>query len=382
MNHNLGRVAIVADQMTAFGGADREIISLLELIPDADIYTVLFNPKGYPNVDIKQKIYTSFAQKLPFKYKFSRHLKVLNPILYESFDLREYDTIISLSAGPGKSIIPGIEQIHIAMVMTPPRSLWDYELNVRSSLLQNIYKPISKVLNNYLRIWDTSLVPRVDYWTANSKFIAKKIEKRYGVKASVIYPGIKEECFEKIETEEKERIIEKYNLPKDFILAVSRLYDHKRVDWAINSAIDTGENLIIVGDGPDKKYLKKMSKGHENIIFLGFLENDKEVRILYNLSKLLLFCAIEDFGLVPVEAMAQGTPIFAFSKGGVTETVLENKCGKFFNNNEELTQLLKDFDKKAYNAKEIVNRAKDFTEEKFLQNLTQYFKKVNEEQQK
>ncbi len=382
MNHNLGRVAIVADQMTAFGGADREIFSLLELIPDADIYTVLFNPKGYPNVDIKQKIHTSFAQKFPFKYRFSRHLKVLNPIVYESFDLREYDTIISLSAGPGKSIIPGIDQVHIAMVMTPPRSLWDYELNVRASLLQNIYKPISKVLNNYLRIWDSSLVPRVDYWTANSKFIARKIKKRYSVKARVIYPGIKEECFEQIKSKEKENIIEKYNLPHDFILVVSRLYDHKRVDWAINSAIETGENLVIVGDGPDRKYLKKLAKGHQNIRFLGFLKDDREVRILYNISKLLLFCAIEDFGLVPVEAMAQGTPIFAFNKGGVTETVKGNVCGQFYENNDQLTTLLKEFDKKAYNTKEIINRAREFTEQKFLQNLTQYFKEINEEQKK
>ena len=382
MNHNLGRVAIVADQMTAFGGADREIFSVVELIPDADIYTVLFNPKGYPNVDIKQKIYTSFAQKLPFKYKFSRHLKVLNPILYESFDLREYDTIISISAGPGKAIIPGINQLHIAMVMTPPRSLWDNELNVRSSLLQDIYKPISKILNNYLRIWDRSLVPRVDYWTANSKFIAKKIKKRYGVKSTVIYPGIKEECFEEITENEKKEIIKKFNLPSDFILVVSRLYDHKRVDWAIKSAIDTGENLVIVGDGPDKKYLKKISKGHDNIKFLGFLKDDKEVRILYNISKLLIFCAIEDFGLVPVEAMAQGTPIFAFNKGGVTETVLENICGQFFENNNELTTLLKNFDKKAYNTKDIINRAKKFTEEEFLHTLTQYFKNINEEQRK
>lgn len=378
MSHKLGRVAIVADQMTAFGGADREMFSILELVPDADIYTVLFNPRGYPNVDIKQNIYTSFAQKLPFKYSFSRHLKVLNPILYESFDLRKYDTIISISAGPGKAIIPGINQTHIAMVMTPPRSLWDYELNVRSSLLRNFYKPISKILNNYLRIWDRSLVPRVDHWIANSKFIAQKIEKRYGVKATVIYPGIKEECFEEIKPKQKEAIIKKYNLPSDFILVVSRLYDHKRVDWAINAAIKTERKLVIVGEGPDRRYLTKLSKGHENIYFLGFLKDDKEVRILYNLSKLLLFCAIEDFGLVPIEAMAQGTPIFAYNRGGVRETVLKEVCGEFFDNEHALNSLLKNFDEKEYNPERIINRAKKFTEEKFILNLNQYLEKIHE----
>jgi glycosyltransferase involved in cell wall biosynthesis len=112
------------------------------------------------------------------------------------------------------------------------------------------------------------------------------------------------------------------------------------------------------------------------------LKDDREVRILYNISKLLLFCAIEDFGLVPVEAMAQGTPIFAFNKGGVTETVKGNVCGQFYENNDQLTTLLKEFDKKAYNTKEIINRAREFTEQKFLQNLTQYFKEINEEQKK
>jgi hypothetical protein len=96
MLKKLGRVAIVADQMTAFGGADREMLSVLKLVPEADIYTVLYNPNGYENVEIKQKIYTSFVQKLPLKFKFSKHLKVLNPIAYENFDLRGYDTIISM----------------------------------------------------------------------------------------------------------------------------------------------------------------------------------------------------------------------------------------------------------------------------------------------
>jgi glycosyltransferase involved in cell wall biosynthesis len=378
MNYDLGRVAIVADQMTAFGGADREMFSVLKLIPNADIYTVLFNPSAYSHLEIEQNIYTSFVQKLPFNYKFSRHLKVLNPIAYESLDLREYDTIITVSAGPARGIIPDIHQTHIAMVMTPPRSLWDQELNARASVLKNVYKPISLILNNYLRIWDTTLTPRVDYWIANSKFIAKKIKKRYGVQSEVIYPGIEEECFEEFDMEEIENVVEKYNLPENFLLVVSRLYDHKRVDWAIKSAIETGKNLVIVGEGPDKKYLKKLSKGYDNIYFLGFIESDREVRMLYNKANILLFCGVEDFGLVPVEAMAQGTPIFAYNKGGVTETVLEDKCGKFFSSNKQLSKLLKEFDKKEYNSNIIRSRAREFTEEKFLKNLNQYLKQIHE----
>jgi len=380
MQYELGRVAIIADQMTAFGGADREMLSVLKLIPEADIYTVLYNPEKYKHLDIKQNIYTSFVQKFPLKYKFSKHLKVLNPIAYENLDLSKYDTLISISAGPARGIIPNIGQTHIAMVMTPPRSLWDNELNVRASIFKGIYKPLSKILNTYLRIWDTSLVPRVDYWIANSKFISTKIKKRYGVNSKVIYPGIEEKYFEKFSEKDISKVVNKYSLPKDFVLVVSRLYDYKRVDWAIRSCIESGENLVIVGEGPDKKYLKKLARGYDNIYFLGFLDSDREVRILYKQAKVLLFCGVEDFGLVPVEAMAQGTPIFAYDEGGVTETVIENVCGKFFKNYEELTVLLKDYNKKEYNAQRIIKRAREFTEEKFLDNLREYFKQIHEKE--
>jgi len=297
--------------------------------------------------------------------------------VYEGFDLRKYDTVISISAGPAKGIIPNIGQTHIAMVMTPPRALWDYELNVRASRFKNIYKLISVVLNNYLRLWDISLVPRVDYWIANSHFIAKKIKKRYGVKSKVIYPGIANQYFEEFEQEEIDEVLLRYQVPKDFVLVVSRLYDYKRVDRAIRSCIETGDNLVIVGNGPDYKYLKKLAKGHGNIYFNGFLDSDREVRMLYKQAKVLLFCGIEDFGLIPVEAMAQGTPILAYNEGGVTETVRDNICGKFFSTNDELTSLLKDFDKKRYNRAKIIDRAREFSESIFLENINQYLKQIN-----
>ena len=375
MDYNLGNVAIIADQMTDFGGADREMFSVLKLFPNADIYTVLYNPLKYAHIEIKQKVYTSFIQKLPLKFSIARHLKIINPIAYESFNFDKYDTLISISAGPARNIIPGIYQKHIAMIMTPPRSLWDHELNVRSSHLKCIYKPISKRINNYQRILDVSTVPRVDSWIANSKFISKKIKKRYGVKSTVIYPGIANDSFRDISNKEIDTILNKYNIPKKFFLCVSRLYDYKRVDWAIKSCIQTGQNLVIVGTGPDLKYLKKISKGYKNIYFLGFLDNDKDVQVLYKQAKALLFCGIEDFGLVPVEAMAQGTPIIAYNKGGVTETVLDRKTGVFFSNNQELTEILNHFDKSMYNPRTIINRAKDFTEEKFLENLENYLYK-------
>ncbi len=374
------RVAVIADQMISFGGADREMFSMLSLFKNVDIYTIVFNPNAYE--DIKYKVYTSFVQRLPKPKSFYRHLKVFTPFAYESFDLRGYDLVISISAGPGKGVITDIYQPHIAMVMTPPRSLWDNELNVRGSKLKGLYKSISLVVNTYMRVWDMSISKRVDYWTANSKYIAEKIKKRYGVDAQVIYPGISKECFKEVLEEEKQIVLEKYGLKGEFVLVVSRLYDYKRVDWAIRTCIELNKQLVIVGEGPDMQYLKNIAKGNPLIKFFGYVKDDKEVRVLYTLANVLLFCGIEDFGLVPVEAMAQGTPVLAYERGGVLETVQRGICGDFFKDEQELVLLLKNFDKRMYNPREIINRAGDFTEEKFLNNLREYINKIYEKERK
>lgn len=383
--HNIfPKVAIVADQMTSFGGADREMISMLKVFPQADIFTVLFYKEKYPM--IKNKVYTSFVQKLTniLGKGFSRHLKILNPFVYENFSFDEYDLVISISAGPAKSVITGIHQPHLAMVMTPPRSLWDNELNVRGSKLKWLYRPLSNILNTYLRIWDVSIAKRVDYWSANSNFVARKIKKTYGVEPVVLYPGVEEKYFKKIrDTEKGQEIIrnlkERFTIPDDFVLVVSRLYDYKRVDWAIRACIASGNNLVIVGEGPDRKYLEKISRGHSNLQFLGHIK-DEEVKVLYEISKVLLFCGVEDFGLVPLEAMASGTPVLVYGYGGVLETVEEGVTGEFFSNEKELTNLLNDYRKNRYNEKDIVKHAQEFSEENFINNFEMYIKEIHEKE--
>jgi glycosyltransferase involved in cell wall biosynthesis len=374
------RVAFISDQMTSFGGADREMFSMLKLFPNADIYTIVFNRDSYG--EIPNKVYCSFVQKFPKPKSFYRHLKILSPIAYESFNLKKYDLVISISAGPARGVITGIDQPHIAMVMTPPRSLWDNELNVRASKLKRIYGPVSMFLNTFMRMWDYSISKRVDYWTANSEYIAKKIRKRYGVESTVLYPGISQECFERITHTRKEEIKRKYEIEEDFILVVSRLYDYKNIDWAIRACIKAKKNLVIIGEGPDRKYLEKIAKGNPRIKFLGFIPDDSEVRTFYSLADVLLFCGIEDFGLVPVEAMAQGTPVLAYREGGVLETVKEGVCGEFFNNEKELTLLLKKFDNNRYNPEQIINIAEKFTEKKFLNNLEKYLTNIYDQERK
>ena len=373
-------VAIVCDQMDHFGGADRELLSILKLFPNADIFTITFNKKAYPGVT--QKIYTSRLQKLlPFLPKtFTRHLKIFTPWVYENFNLDGYDLVLSISAGPAKGVITGINQPHIAMTMTPPRSLWDNEHNFRALKLKKVYGQISNSINVFMRIWDKSIAARVDYWTANSKYIQNKIKKIYGVNAEVIYPGVEPKYFQKPTKGELDNLKKRYSLPDHFVLVVSRLYDYKRVDWAIRACIKANKNLVIVGEGPDNSYLKKVAQSNPHIQFLGFLENDTEVISMYHAADALLFCGIEDFGLVPVEAMASGTPVLALKEGGVLETIKEHTTGEFFENEEELCNLLKHFEKRRYNREEVINQARNFSEEIFLNNLEKYITRVYEKE--
>jgi glycosyltransferase involved in cell wall biosynthesis len=382
LQHKFPKVAIIADQMSHFGGADREMYSILKLLPHSDIFTIVFEKEKYPELK-NRKVYTSSVQKLSnlLPKHFYRHLKVLTPFAYENFDLRGYDLVISISAGPGKGVITDLDQPHIAMVMTPPRSLWDKELNARASRLKALYRPISIFLNTYMRVWDWTTSKRVDYWTANSEYISKKIWKTYKKKSTVLYPGVEEKYFTESSQKQKRKVSEKYNLPKNFVLVVSRLYDHKRVDWAINACKQANKHLVIVGEGPDKKYLKKVVGKDKRIKFLGFVKDDMEVKAIYELAEVLLFCALEDFGLVPVEAMASGTPVLGYGDGGLLETTKEGITGEFFKNEKELTSSLINFQKTRYNRQLIRKHAQLFSERKFLDNLEEYLIKVYEKEQ-
>ncbi len=354
----------------------------MKVIPYADIYTIVFDKKKFPN--LKNSVYTSFVQNISkfLPHDFYRHLKIFTPFAYESFDLQEYDLVISISAGPAKGIITGIYQPHIAMTMTPPRSLWDKELNVRGSIFKPLYNFLSIPLNTYMRVWDWTISRRADYWTANSEYIRKKIWKIYKKKATVIYPGVESLYFKKSSRKMVSSIKTKYQLPDNFVLVVSRLFDHKRIDWAIEACKQTNKNLVIIGDGPDRAYLERIADKSPNIIFLGFLSEDIEVKIMYEMADVLLFCGLEDFGLVPIEAMASGTPVLGYKDGGLLETIIPGVSGEFFSTVDELVLLLKEYDKRRYNRKEIINHAKSFSEEIFINNFKKYLNSIYEKESK
>lgn len=379
LEKKLGKIAIVCDQMTSLGGAEREMFSMMKLFPSADIFTMMYFKEKFP--DNRYNIKTSFVQKLPFKRLFQTHVKILTPLAYETLDLSGYDFVISISAGPAKSIITNIDQTHVAMVMTPPRSLWENEESAKRPFWSFLYMPLAYMTNSYFKLWDYTSSKRVDYWTANSEYVKKKIKKIYGTDAEVIYPGVGEIWFKKPEEILVRKMKAKFHLPRHFALVVSRLYKHKRIEWAINSCRDSNTPLYIIGEGPDRRYFERFSKGNENIHFLGKL-SDEEVIAMYNIADVVLFSSIEDFGLVPVEAMAGGTPVFAYGVGGVRETVKEGITGEIFYSNEELTELLKKFRVNRYNSNTIRKRAMKFSEEKFHKNLIKFLIRIHEKEAK
>ncbi|HQG57593.1 MAG TPA: glycosyltransferase [Candidatus Dojkabacteria bacterium] len=386
------KIAIVSDMLVSIGGAERVLFALLRKYPQADIYTSYFIPEKFPQIDPK-KVHVAFKirglnklfWKLPVYRAFvSRIYNILAPVGFESFNLQKYDLIISISARSAKGVIPGLNSKHICLVQTPPRYEWDNDEEARVGNKSGVIRVLSRLWGTWYKLWDKVAIERADYLIANSKYIAEKIKKVYRKDCEVIYPGVDSYWFsESLENsinqnEEplKDAKLQKhkeFTKPYDkYFLVVSRLFMYKRVDWAVKASISLGFNLVIVGDGPEKKNLEKIARRHKNITIMGMQPDDMYIKFLYGNAQALIFCGVEDFGLVPIEAMAQGCPIIAYNKGGVKETVIENETGYFFDDYEHLKTILNHFDKPKFDSKKIINRARQFTSEKFIDKITNF----------
>lgn len=368
------KIAIVTDWMLAPGGADRVLISLLRLFKDAIVYTSIYDKSKYVgDFKITSEVRTTFLQKFPMATRLHRHYNILAPIAFENLDFNHFDLIITLSAGPAKGIISGLEQKHLAIILTPPRTIWDGNLNVRGSRLRQAYKIVTPLISHLLRIWDLSTIERIDAVVSISQFIKRKVAKFYRIESDVIYPGLNRWWFQ-VALEEGSTILSK--IPEKYFLVVSRLYDYKRIDIAITACLKRDKNLVIVGSGPDEVYLRKLCDNSGRITFLGNV-NDNELKHLYANCEAFLFCGIEDFGLVPLEAMASGSPVLVYNGGGAIEIVEEGVTGELFNNEEELQHLL-GLDFKKYKKVDIIKRAEQFSEERFHKNIISQINKLYE----
>jgi len=358
------KTALIHDWFLSIGGAEKSFVKIHEMFPGS-IFTLLKEEKTLKSLDLnEEKVSSSFIDKLPFSHIFYRDLLPLFPLAIKSFDLSSFDLILSSSHCVAKGVHVGNNQLHICYCHTPMRYAWDMEeecLRYQKNIL-GIKRFFSRKFLHYLRRWDYASAKSVDFFIANSYHVAKRIEKYYGRPSHVIYPPVAVDTFSLCEKKE------------DYYLVVSRLVPYKRIDLIIEAFSSMPDKkLIILGDGPEKKKLKK--KATPNVFLLGGVTNN-QVRSYMQKAKATIFASYEDFGIVPVESMASGTPVIAYGKGGVTESSIENKTTLFFfdQNPHALKEAILQFEKRVdmFDPVYMQEHAKKFSEKRFQRELKSF----------
>jgi glycosyltransferase involved in cell wall biosynthesis len=357
-------VAIVCDWLTSPGGAEKVVFELHTIFPDAPIYTSIYNPEKFPefaNADIR----TSFLQNLPKAQKKHQWYLPMMPIAFENFDLSEYDVVISSSHSCAKGIITRPETIHISYCHSPPRYLWDNSHEyIKEYGMNKVVKKFSSRILHKLRIWDRTAAERVDHYIANSKHVKKRIAKYYQRDAHVIYPPVDIRRFRK----RKDK--------KTFFLAVGRLTAYKKFELLVDTFNELEDSLVIVGNGEERKRLEK--KANQNIAFFGYV-TDEKLRTLLQDAQALIFPQLEDFGIVPLEAMACGTPVIAYDAGGAQETVIDGETGILFKKQtvSRLKQAIEKFPTIEFDHKIIRAQAEKFSQKTFRDTIKKFIESVH-----
>jgi len=358
------KTAIVHDWLVSVAGSEKVLKLMHDLYP-SKIYTLLKNPKNLKNSFFENKnIQSSFIQKLPFSKKIYQKYLMFFPFAIEQFDLSKYDVILSSSHCVAKGIITRFDQLHICYCHTPMRYAWDlyYQYLNESNLKKGIKARFAQMILHYLRMWDVSSSSRVDEFIANSKFIAQRIKKIYNKQAKVIYPPVNIDFFKPSYKKE------------DFYLTASRFVPYKKIDLIVEAFSKMKDKkLVVIGDGPDIKKIKSKAIGSKNIEILGY-QKDEILKDYMKKAKAFLFAAIEDFGILPIEAMASATPVIALSKGGTKETIIDNKTGILFDEQtlESIIEAVKKFEKKEFDLEFIRKHSEKFSEERFKTEFNQY----------
>jgi glycosyltransferase involved in cell wall biosynthesis len=297
------RAAIVHYWLLNMRGGEKVLEALCRLLPDADIFTLFYDPERVSPAIRSRRITASFLQ--PFRSHY-RSLLPLMPMALENFDLRGYDLIVSSESGPAKGVIAQAGARHICYCHTPMRYLWDLYADYRNEWTESpVKRALMTPLTNYLRLWDYSTAARVDEFVANGQNVRRRIEKTYRRDAQVIFPPVAVETF--------------YEQPSEgYYLIVAELVPYKRIDAAVRVFSRSGRQLKVVGDGPEFHTLQRSATA--NIEFCGRV-TDEELRQLYARCRAFVMPGEEDFGIAAVEAMASGKPVIALARGGALETV-------------------------------------------------------------
>ena len=308
LSHSNLRVAIIHYWYVKRRGGERVLEVLAEMFPQADIFILVHDPTTLAGPMKGRRVIPSFLQKLPQVKRYYRSLLPLFPLALEQLKLGDYDLVISHEAGPAKGVITRASTCHICYCHTPMRFLWDmYQDYVDHAPLGVVGRVMYSLASHYVRQWDFASAARVDHFAASSENAARRIRKYYGRSSEVIYPPVDVGTFSVADSHD------------DFYLVVSPLVAYKRVDLAIKACNELGRRLIVIGEGPEKDALHKISG--PTVSFLGF-QPGEVVHEHYRRCRAFLFPGEEDIGLTPIEAQASGRPVIAFGRGGALETVV------------------------------------------------------------
>lgn len=361
------KLALIHEYLIRFGGAEQVLKSFANLYPTAPIYTLLYDKDGIKSAFQDREIRTSFLQNFPkFLRKRHKYLLPFLPTAPETFDLRDFDVVLSSSSAFAKGVITKPKTIHVCYCHAPMLFAHDY-YNTYIADQKRILpvRAVAKLLIHYIRMWDYVSSDRVDYFIANSKITQDRIKKFYKRDSVVIYPPVDIDSI----VPQKEH--------KGYFLIVSQLTPYKRIDLAIQAFNKLRLPLIIIGQGPQRKELQKMAK--DNIKFLGFLPTEK-IYSYYQNARAFIFPGKDDFGITAVEAMAAGKPVLAYQGGGTVETIVEGVTGEFFEelNPELLSEGIRRLctNEKKYNHQQIRAHAEKFNRSRFEKEIVDYIDNV------
>ncbi|MEI7890741.1 MAG: glycosyltransferase [bacterium] len=366
------KVAIVHDFVTVFGGAERVLLEIAKMYPDAPIYTILYDEKIKSTYFKDRNIVASYLQKFPkILRKNQQWLLPFFPVIPETFDLREFDLVISSSGAWSKGIVTKLDTVNVAYLHSPMRWVWDYNERYLKEDRKTKANFFLRFFFNYLRLWDNLAAQRPEHLIANSSYTQKRISKYYRRDSSVIYPPVSLRQEVDLETKSQELT------DKDYFLVVSRLSPYKKVDLVVESFNKLGLPLVVIGTGKQEKHLRKIAK--DNIKILGW-KSDKVTQQYFKGAKAFIFAAEDDFGITPIESMLCGVPVIAFRKGGALETVQEGVTGEFFDAQtpEVLADGVRRFlnNEGNYDKDVIRKRGEEFSRERFQREFGQFIEKA------